>query len=305
MKASLAVFSNLFFLAVICLIWSLEKVLGGNQLSGINLVVFALCALVLIAWFSLRVSPESTSALFYMLGRAALSGVTEVLPPSAEVGKSTCFKQIASSLWVPVTLNFGLAGWLIYASGGIINSPYAQVPIAMMIVGQGVYEVPPIRLRTDTKVPRLLIFVGGVARLYWYPLILMIGLLTTLVMLQGYLPLVTHPAPTAETVLITMLMLFASMCVTFVTRRTDQTSSLNYPEVDADPRKVEPKISVARMKPPDDEIADTESSGDADIDSEERAQTRPFVPTTNNMVSIRRGLARHSPQRSKRRGWFR
>ena len=250
MKASLASFANLFFLAVVCIIWGLEQAFGGHQLSSINLVIFALGALVLIEWFNLRASPERISALFYMLGRAARSGVAKAPPASKAANASDIsrFKRFLCNLWVPVTLNFWLAGWLIYASGGITNSPYAQVPIAMMIVGQGVYDVPPIKLRTDTKVPEFLVFLGGVARLYWYPLILMVCLLSALVGLQTNLPLVIHPAPTLETLLITMVMLFASMCVTFVTRRSDRSAGHDHRELEKDMSASDLEVYISRLK---------------------------------------------------------
>jgi hypothetical protein len=257
MKATLAVFANLFFLGIVLLIWGLEKIFGCHQLSGANLIIFALWALVLIQWFNLRASPDRAKALFYMLGRAARSGVTEAPPAATEEGAADVsrLKLIATSLWVPVTLNFGLAGWLIYASGGTTNSPYAQVPIAMMLIGQGVYDIPPIELRSS-KIPKPLTFIGGVAQLYWYPLILMTVLLTMLVGLQAKLPLVTRPAPTTETLLITLVMLFASMCINFLTRRSDRDASLHGDELERVMSVPDSEMTVTRVEQPLREVSD-------------------------------------------------
>jgi hypothetical protein len=121
---------------------------------------------------------------------------------------------------------FWLVGWLIYATVGITTSPYSGVPLSMIIIGQSVYAIPPIQLRPSRRTPRLLVFTWGVARIYWSSLLVVVSLLGALVLLQRYLPAYRAPAPSGEILVVTLVSLVASMCVTFVTRRGDQRERL-------------------------------------------------------------------------------
>lgn len=227
LKAAMAAAANVMFTSVVVLMWGLEGPLfGGHQLYGSSPLLFVIFALVMVLYYGALASADRFGRLVDMLVQAAARGIlaehaeTNPQRPSA-TGRA---RAIAANLWVPVTLNFLLAGWLIYASGGILNSPYASVPIAMMLIGQSVYGVPPIDLRGRSRLPRLVVFVLAILRLYLYPLALIVTIEVALVALQRLHPLVRSPAPSAEFVISTLLILLASMCVTFVTRRADQAS---------------------------------------------------------------------------------
>jgi hypothetical protein len=223
----MAAAANLFFLVAVCSIWAVESsAFDTHQLPGVSPLLFVIGELLLILYFGALAASDRFGALVEMLVRAARSGIAE-----EEVGydgdelTGGTLRRLLTNLWTPVTLNFLLAGGLIYASGGVVNSPYSQVPIAMMLIGQSVYGVPPVELSHHPRTPRVVVFAASVARLYLYPLLIMVSLEVSLVVLQAAYPLVTTPAPTAELLLTTLISLFAGMCVTFVTRRADRASA--------------------------------------------------------------------------------
>lgn len=135
------------------------------------------------------------------------------------------FRRVMANLWIPVTLQFWLVGWLIYASGGLKNSPYSMVLPAMLIIGQSVYPTSPIRLGADPRPRDFLVFVWRMACYYGYPQLMFGSLLVALVLLQEYHPLVTKPAPAAETIFVTQVSIFVVMCVVFVTKRLDRAAA--------------------------------------------------------------------------------
>jgi hypothetical protein len=227
LKAAMAAAANVMFTSVVVLMWGLEGPLfGGHQLYGSSPLLFVIFALTMVLYYGALATSDRFGRLADMLVQAAARGIVAE-PEGAEPQRSSRpgrARAIFANLWVPVTLNFLLAGWLIYASGGILNSPYASVPVAMMLIGQSVYGVPPIDLRGHSRLPRLVVFVLAILRLYLYPFMLIIVIELMLVALQRLHPLVRSPAPAAEFVISTLLILLASMCVTFVTRRADKAS---------------------------------------------------------------------------------
>jgi len=224
LKAAMAAAANLFFLVAVSTIWAVESsAFDTHQLPGVSPLLFTIGELLIIVYFGALAASDRFGALVEMLVRAARSGISEDPSESSpeDLGAGA-LRRLLTNLWTPVTLNFLLAGGLIYASGGIVNSPYSQVPIAMMLIGQSVYGVPPVELSHHPRTPRVVVFAASVARLYLYPLLIMVSLELSLVVLQTTHPLVTTPAPAAELLLTTLLSLFAGMCVTFVTRRADR-----------------------------------------------------------------------------------
>jgi hypothetical protein len=226
LKAAMAAAANAFFLVAVTTIWAVESsAFDTHQLPGVSPFLFAIGELLVIVYFGALAASDRFGALVEMLVRAARSGISkDPLDGARRNAGGGRVGRLLTNLWTPVTLNFVLAGGLIYASGGVVNSPYSQVPIAMMLIGQSVYGVPPVELSHHPRTPRIVVFAGAVARLYLYPLLIMVSLEVSLVVLQATHPLVTTPPPTAELLVTTLISLFAGMCVTFVTRRADRAA---------------------------------------------------------------------------------
>jgi uncharacterized membrane protein YqjE len=225
LKAAMAAAANLFFLVAVSSIWVVEvSVFDTHQLPGVSPLLFAIGELLLIVYFAALAASDRFGALIEILVSAARSGISKDPSDGAredDLGGGR-LRRLLTNLWTPVTLSFLLAGALIYASGGVVNSPYSQVPVAMMLIGQSVYRVPPVELSHHTRIPRVIVFAASVARLYCYPLLIIVSIEVSLVVLQATYPLVTTSAPTAELLVTTLVTCFAGMCVTFVTRRADQ-----------------------------------------------------------------------------------
>jgi hypothetical protein len=218
-----------FILMVVVDAFSVGEVvmIGESHLSTVNLYIFNLGAMTIVVWFGSLANLDKVGELVSLLvGNAAANtagcSASELCDGDPAGGLEGWLGNAVKNVWVPVTLLFLLVGWLIYASGGIANSPYSQVPIVMMVVGQSVYDTPSVELRADAKLMNLPIFVKGVVRHYLYPIAMFALLLIGLVLLQAYHPLVTKPAPELENIFTTLLGLVVSMCVVAVTRRADQ-----------------------------------------------------------------------------------
>jgi hypothetical protein len=223
-KTSVAAASNLLFLPAVSLLWVVEQPLfNAHQLAGSYLLVFIVGELTLTVYYLLAQS-DSMTRMLDLFTQAARSGISaeDVASVGARKRPAGRLHRILTNLWTPVTLNFWLVGFLIYATGGITRSPYSQVPVSMIIIGQSVYAVPPIRLRPSSRAPRPVVFILSVARLYWSSLVVVVSLLTALVLLQRYAPIVSTSAPAGEIFLVMLVSLLASMCVTFLTRRADR-----------------------------------------------------------------------------------
>ncbi len=95
----------------------------------------------------------------------------------------------------------------------------------MMIIGQSVYPAPSIHLGDRPTLREALVWLWRVACYYGYPQLMFGSLLVALALFQEYRPLVIKPAPVAETIFITQLSLFISICVVFVTRRADRAAA--------------------------------------------------------------------------------
>jgi hypothetical protein len=190
-------------------------------------MIFTLGGLIIIGWLSLLASSYKLGALFALLARVTQAGPIESEEGAydgAQEGPGR-FQRAITNLWVPVTLQFWLVGWLIYASGGITNSPYIPVPVAMMIIGQSVYHVRPIQLGSDAKLHDVLVFLWRVACFYCYPQVMFGSLLLVLAILHEYLPPATGPAPIAETVFILQLSVSIGLYVAFIVRRVDRAAA--------------------------------------------------------------------------------
>jgi hypothetical protein len=225
MKAMLGSVATFILLLLVVTISTAENLLfGRSQLSVLDLAIFGFGALAIVDWLGVWGSSDRVRTLLALLGRATRTGTVVVVRDldSRETRPGT-LRRVLGGLWVPVTLQFVLVGWLIYASGGIANSPYSSVPVVMMLIGQSVYETPSIELGDDIKVRDLLMFVCRVARAYCYPLLMFVVLFGVLVLLQEHHPLVTRSAPSVEIVFTTLVNLFFGMCVVLVTRRVDRT----------------------------------------------------------------------------------
>jgi hypothetical protein len=59
-------------------------------------------------------------------------------------------KGLGLALWAPVLLNAYVVGYLTYKTGGPSNSPYGQILIAMLIVGQQMKNIQPARPNATT-----------------------------------------------------------------------------------------------------------------------------------------------------------
>jgi hypothetical protein len=215
-------------LFLVCLISVLEKpLLGENQLTPMGLDYFIKSQAVVIAWLFVVAVPEEIHGLFVLIAKAIRTDSDEddidVLD-NKDVAPG-CFRRFLTNLWVPVTLQFWVAGWLIYASGGLANSPYTPILPPMMIIGQSIYPIPLIELGVGAKPSDFILCLGRLVCYYRYPLLMFASLLVTLTLLQESHPLVTKPGPKAETIFTTLLSLFVSMCAVFISRRLDRTAA--------------------------------------------------------------------------------
>jgi hypothetical protein len=224
LQATVGAWSTVILVVAVNILWGMAKLwVGEGQLSSINLMIFNLGGLIIIGWLGLLASSDKVGVLVALLEKVTQTGAAErnenALDTTVAPGR---FQQAFANLWIPVTCQFWLVGWLIYASGGITNSPYAPVPVAMMIIGQSIYHVRPIQLGADAKLRDVLIFIWRVARFYGYPQMMFGSLLIALAMLHEYHPLVTKPVPIAETIFIIQLSVSIGLCVAFVVRRADR-----------------------------------------------------------------------------------
>jgi hypothetical protein len=224
MQATIGALLTIVLLVLVDLLWAFEKLsYGQSELPAVGIYVFNCGGLFISVWFCVLASREKIDTLLNMFAGATRTdipaGDAEVLDVE-NVGGSSRF---ITNPWIPVTLQFLLAGWLIYASGGITNSPYSSVLIAMMLIGQSLYMTPSVTYDAHAKLLGAPAFMGGFARAYWYPLLMFVSLLVGLVWLQAHHPLMRRPAAAGEMFATTLLNLLVSMCVVFVTRRVDRT----------------------------------------------------------------------------------
>ncbi|MFZ1153891.1 MAG: hypothetical protein WAN93_03190 [Solirubrobacteraceae bacterium] len=225
LQATIGAWLTVVLVVTVDFLWVMARLLTGKgQLSAINLLVFTLGGLVIVGWLGLRAASDKVDTLMLLLARVTRIGAAEgdIDALDARVEIPGRFRSLVANLWIPVTLQFILVGWLIYASGGLTNSPYGPVLVVMMAIGQSVYHAPAIELGAEVKMRDVLIFIGRVTRLYVYPQLMFVCLLIALVLLQEHHPLVTRPTPPGEMIFTLQLCIFVSMCVVFITRRADR-----------------------------------------------------------------------------------
>ncbi len=225
-KAMFGAISTFVLLVIVLIQSTMENlVYGRGQMSIVSLTIFTVVALFIVIWFIVRGASDKFAELFTLFSRATRTGIprahTDVVLDRVGADRGR-FRSAIANLWIPVTLQFMLAGWLIYATGGIMNTPYNPVPIVMMLIGQSIYVTPPIDLAADAKLLDVLVFIWRIARAYLYPQLVFVFILVAVVLLQEHYPLVTRPAPSTEIVTTILVSLFVSMCVVFVTRRVDR-----------------------------------------------------------------------------------
>jgi hypothetical protein len=186
-------------------------------------VDFTIGAYVLIAYFLVLANPNGIRALQRSLARA--TGKPAEASREEPIGAPGRLELLLADPWVPVTLEFLLVGWLIYASGGVIDSPYSPVPIGMVVIGQSVYDVRPIAFDAKAGLLRAIaVFAARVAGQYWYPLSLSVSLLIGLEALQQWHPIVQRTAVPGELAFTSLFSMFVCMCTTFVTRCADRAT---------------------------------------------------------------------------------
>jgi hypothetical protein len=191
-----------------------------TQISFVDLVIFVVVGCVIAQWLSFRSSTDRLGALLLLFAAVVRAPGR---PDGVELGGSRGpshgrVSRALGNLWIPVTFQFALAHWLIYASGGVVNSPYTAVPAVMMLIGQSVYPAPLVELpKVNTR--ELVKFFGRFARYYAYPLCMLVSMQAMIVLLQERYPLVTRPAPPVEIVLTTLVAVFSGYLVAHVARR--------------------------------------------------------------------------------------
>jgi hypothetical protein len=228
LQATVGAWSTVILVVAVNILWVTAKLwFGDGQLSSIDLMIFTLGGLIAIGWLALLASSDKVGVLFALLEKVTEAGAAEGdqrAVDTTSIGPGR-FRRVITNLWIPVTFQFWLVGWLIYASGGIAGSPYLPVPVAMMIIGQSVYHVRPIELGTDAKVRDVLMFIWRVVCFYGYPQLMFGSLLIVLAMLHEYHPLMRKPVPIAETIFIMQLSVSIGLCVAFVVRRADRAAA--------------------------------------------------------------------------------
>jgi hypothetical protein len=227
LQATIGAWSTVLLIVIVDVLWVIAKVLvGEGQLSGVNLGIFTIGGLIIVGWLSLWAAAENVGVLLGLLARVTQMSTSEC--ERALRGRHVSrgrFRRALSNLWIPVTCQFLLVGWLIYASGGIPDSPYLPVPVAMMIIGQSVYHVPRIELCTNPGSRDVLIFLWRVVRFYGYPQLMFVSQMIGVAVLQICEPLASRPVPIAETILTTQLSVSLGLCVAFVARRVDRAAA--------------------------------------------------------------------------------
>jgi hypothetical protein len=221
LKITLATYSTLALLAVVWVISIVELLIFGQpQIPPVGLGVFTVLGLCIIGWLGTVDTSRNLSALFDLLPREPRAGGAE---SNGTIGATSLgpgrFQRVITNLWIPVTFQFLLVGWLIYASGGMANSPYDALPILVITIGQSVYEPPQVEFDGQANTRGVVRFVLRLARSYWYPLTLSVLILILLQLAQSYRPMVTRPAPPLERGLTTFLTLFITMCVGFLVQK--------------------------------------------------------------------------------------
>jgi hypothetical protein len=225
MQALFGAISTFALLTVVTTMSLLEYLSRGHkQITLFHLAIFGLGACGIMLWLVLRGTSDRFAVLMMLATSRRIDSAlnSERYAGCARLGPGRV-RRALRNLWVPVTLQFALAGWLVYASGGISNSPYNMVPIVMLLIGQSVYVTPEVDL-LDTRPRHILIYVRDFARAYCYPLAMFVLLTTAVVLLQEHHPLVTRPAPLYEHYATMLVDAFLSMLVVHATRRADQRS---------------------------------------------------------------------------------
>jgi hypothetical protein len=223
MKSLFGAVSTFVLLVIVCLISMFEaRVFGQTQLAPIGLQYFLAGGVFIIGWFILLSDADRICGLFALLARTIRPS-----PPGvqldlfkAEHASPGRFRRVITNHWIPVTFQFCLVGWLMYASGGLV-SPYTPVIVGMMMIGQSIYPTPSIGPGGGMTVRQLLLSFWRVGCYYGYPQLLFGSVLVAVALLQEYHPLVTTLPPFAEMIFTSQLSLFISMCVVFVTRSAD------------------------------------------------------------------------------------
>lgn len=225
--ATLGAWSTVALLIVVdVFIAAAEWLAGDDRVSGLDLLIFNMGGLLIAAWLSLLASSDKLDVMLSRLAKVTRESVAREpgdLPETAGRGPGFLFRML-TNLWLPVTFQFLLAGWLVYASGGLGGSPFVSLPITMTIIGQSVYHIPSIEL-SDRGPRAVLVFVWRVLRFYAYPQLLFAFIMVALLLLQIYEPAHTRSAPLAETMVATQLNLSIGMCVAFLARRFDQAGA--------------------------------------------------------------------------------
>lgn len=200
---------------------------GDERVSMFDLFVFNTGGLLIVGWLGLLASSDKVDVMLARLARATTADRGDRGAPtdgSRALG-SGWLGRARTNLWIPVTSMFLLAGWLVYATGGMIGSPFVSLPVTMTIVGQCVYEVPLIEYPPRPRVRALLALFCRVLRFYAYPQLLFAAVMVTLGMLQLDGLIRAPAAPIAETMIATQLNLSIGMCVAYIARRFDRAGA--------------------------------------------------------------------------------
>jgi hypothetical protein len=225
--ATLGAWSNVALLVVVDVFIAVVQWLAGDsRISGLDLLIFNMGGLLIAAWLSLLASSDKLDLMLLRLAKVTReSAEAELWDSSDAAGRdSRQLLHILTNLWLPVTFQFLLAGWLVYATGNLGGSPFVSLPLTMMIIGQNVYHLPAIEL-SDRRPRALLVFVWRILGFYAYPQLLSGFIMVALVLLRIYEPTHTPPAPLAETLIATQLNLSIGMCVAYIARRFDHASA--------------------------------------------------------------------------------
>jgi hypothetical protein len=224
MKSMFGAVSTFVLLVIVCVISIFElPVFGQTQLAFVGLEYFLVGGIFIIGWFILLSDADRICGLFALLAktiRPASAGVQLDLFKIENVSPGR-FRRIITNHWIPVTFQFWLVGWLMYASGGLA-SPYMSVILGMMIIGQSIYPPPSIGSGGRLTPRQIFLSFWRVVCYYGYPQLLFGSLLIAVALLQQYYPLVTTLPPFAETIFIGQVTLSISFYVVFVTRSSDR-----------------------------------------------------------------------------------
>lgn len=219
-RGAVATYANLFlFIFTLVLFWLQEP---GSNPNILFILGYAICQL-------------AASFLYYILPRwrddLADPGMVADLAPGAsgvsrdaEVELERRLPRIGESLWIAAILNLAGVTALIWWTGGPVTSPFAAVPLLMVISGEMLVRVGEIQFETLRDLPRVAI--EAISRFRYAVIVALVlyGVLFATELRPHWEKAKVPKAPNGEYLLVIVVNLFVTTVLTYASRAgTDRT----------------------------------------------------------------------------------